>query len=919
MISETRGAEAVYSELTLRTTPPRAPRHLLARPRVNLDSDALRDVPAIIVQAPPGFGKTLLLAQWRREHLARGAAVAWISADAHDDPQRFLHGLVLAVRVGCARPAFGRTLLEGGSVAPDGTEGLTVWLAEIAQTPLDVVLIVDEAERLSPVARAALLYLVHNAPPNLRVVIAARGGFDAAVVDLTAYGQCVCIGAESLRFRLDETMALVQHRFGERVDADRCARLHEMTDGWPLGLQLVLAAMERSADPRGVVDALAERPADEGEQLVGSLIAQLAPDDVAFLTRIAVVDMLHPDLCRALIDGDGDDGDADADADDKGDGSADADAPARLARLMRDTPIFMAGDGSDWCRLHTLAHGVLGARAAELPDDERHALHVRAMRWLAEHGMNEEAARHAHAAGERETAYDLAGRSLYDAVMQGRVATALDWLELLPGDALDRHPGLRLAAAWALALSERHGEAETLIAPILATPDASAALRYECALILSVAAYYADEPDRFLALLAPWSERPPLDGPRQVQTHANRVAMSALLHGQPANARRHLQQAPRGDFGKGHRYAARWGEFVAGLSYLREGQVVLAEDVLRPALTDAESDLGRRHPLPCMLAALLASAAYERDRVDEAAALLANRLDVLERAGASETSLLAYLSAARVAAAQGVERRALDLLEALHAAGIARALPRLCIASVAEQVRIHAGHSRAETCRALAAKLDTLVAQASGSHGPLWQRDIALLQAIAHAYAAVAAQDWPQALDALDRAQPLADETASGHQRIEILALRAFARRNAGDGHDDGRPLMQEAIDLTRTYGLARVFVDAHPALADWARGLVEEGAGGPDAGRAMPVARMPRRAPAEPRAVPSMVLTPKEREVLELLARNLSNKEIAQAIGVGEVTAKWHVKNLFGKLNASTRKHAVLRAQMLGLLEGGE
>jgi LuxR family maltose regulon positive regulatory protein len=67
------------------------------------------------------------------------------------------------------------------------------------------------------------------------------------------------------------------------------------------------------------------------------------------------------------------------------------------------------------------------------------------------------------------------------------------------------------------------------------------------------------------------------------------------------------------------------------------------------------------------------------------------------------------------------------------------------------------------------------------------------------------------------------------------------------------------------------------------------------------------------------MVLTPKEREVLELLARNLSNKEIAQAIGIGEVTAKWHVKNLFAKLSAGTRKHAVRRAQLLGLLEGLE
>jgi LuxR family maltose regulon positive regulatory protein len=68
---------------------------------------------------------------------------------------------------------------------------------------------------------------------------------------------------------------------------------------------------------------------------------------------------------------------------------------------------------------------------------------------------------------------------------------------------------------------------------------------------------------------------------------------------------------------------------------------------------------------------------------------------------------------------------------------------------------------------------------------------------------------------------------------------------------------------------------------------------------------------------VPCVVLTPKEREILELLARNLTNKEIARAGMIGEGTVKWHLKNLFGKLDASSRKHAVRRAVVLGLLEG--
>lgn len=63
-------------------------------------------------------------------------------------------------------------------------------------------------------------------------------------------------------------------------------------------------------------------------------------------------------------------------------------------------------------------------------------------------------------------------------------------------------------------------------------------------------------------------------------------------------------------------------------------------------------------------------------------------------------------------------------------------------------------------------------------------------------------------------------------------------------------------------------------------------------------------------------LLSPKEREVLRLLAHNLSNKQIAAALGVGSETIKWHVKNLFGKLDAGTRRHLIDRARMMGILD---
>jgi DNA-binding CsgD family transcriptional regulator len=73
---------------------------------------------------------------------------------------------------------------------------------------------------------------------------------------------------------------------------------------------------------------------------------------------------------------------------------------------------------------------------------------------------------------------------------------------------------------------------------------------------------------------------------------------------------------------------------------------------------------------------------------------------------------------------------------------------------------------------------------------------------------------------------------------------------------------------------------------------------------------------PAVPPRPSVRSITPKERMILQLLARNYSNKEIAQSIAVSEETVKWHLKNLFGKLDAGSRKHAVTRARTLGFIE---
>lgn len=871
-------------DLLLKVTPPRVPRQLLARERLSSSAEQLSGYPLLLVQAPAGFGKTSLLAQWRREHLGRGTVVAWLSAQAQDGPVRLVQALVLAVRQGAGRPGFGRTLLE----TPLPIDSITAWLAEIAQAAMDTVLFIDEADRLPTDAVELLVYLMRNAPPNLRVVVAARPELKLAIEDLIDYGQCLVIGLSALRFQLDETLSLVGSRFGSRVDNDNAARLHEIVEGWPLGLQLALAAISSSPDPQADLATLT-RHGVLHEQMVGLLLANLAPADVDFLTRIAIVDYLQPELCRAI--------------------TAEDDASERLARLTHDTPIFAADERGEWLRIHQLARDALRVRFSSLDADEQAQLHGRAARWLADHGWLEAAARHALNAGRREWAYDLAERSLYeDYITHGRQGAVLEWLGRLPPDEIDRRPRLLLAAAWALANSGRHAESARLVARIVAQPDIDDALRCECDVILSAAAAYADDPDRLVELGRRWGNSPPLRDPLLLLAHQTIGAYCDVLAGEPALARLRQQQVMEG-VNEVRSSSVRWGEFTIGLTYLREGQVLLVERQLRPTLATAEADFGRRSYFTCMVAALLAAALWDMDRATDAAAALANRLDVLEQFATPESAILGYRTMARVALAGGAEHRALELLEAMHAVGVARGLPSVCVASLVEQVRLHARRFRAESCRILAARVDSLLADSALKRGPLWWREVNVQRNMAHAYAAIAAQEWRRALEPLAQGDAMARQMKEGRLHIEILGLRALALDRCGEKADE---LLREAADLAQAYGLRRVFADAHPMLADLVRRIAPAAT---DALLVAPMQAPPQQVP-QARTAPSMALTPKEREVLELLARNLSNKEIGLAMQISEQAIKWHMKNLFAKLDAGTRKQVVQRARILGLLE---
>lgn len=887
--------DRIEPELVLKTTPPRNQKGLQMRERLSIDSPELLERMAIAVHGPAGFGKTLLLAQWRRELLSRGAVVAWLTLDAHDDSSRFVHGLAAAMAVGSGRQSFSMNSERMIARARDGLDGLTDWLAEVADLGVESVLILDEADKLpDATTRDSLTYLLHNAPANLRVIMASRGRLKLQVADMLARGLYVAISADVLRFRVEETVAILAGRFGARIGPDASAHLHEITEGWPLGLQLAIAAIEKSANLAVAIDELSACSGDIQGYFVESLVARLSAEQVDFLTCISLLDMVHPSLCAALIGHER--------------------AGEQLRELCDSTPIFAEGLDSDWVRIHPLAREFLQARFTDLSPARRQLLHERAASWLEEQSFFEEAAREYLHAGQAEQAYRNIERCLYEVTLRGQFGRVREWIDELPAAEVEARPRLCLAAAWVLALSDRHQEASRLINLIQQAPDTDEETRGEASAIAAAAYYFADRPDESLVIAAEWMDKPTNVSIKLQAMIANQVAVLMLLQGQPERARRIFQRTPSYVWTPQLDAIRGFGEWVFGISYLSEGRVLQAESAFRESLLRAEADIGRRSSVAVILACGLATALLECGHIQEATTVLANRLDVVERLASPDATAMGFLTAARLAGLQGQAHRGHDLLEALFALGEERSIPRFCIVALTEQIRLHALHGRGDTCQTLWRRLQERLPEAVRQRRGLLGAELGLAVGLAGIYVRIAARDWAAVLAELSDINQIAEQLRRGREVVQLKLLRALALKEL---REDGLPSLKEALSLADEYGLQRVVQDTHPDLARWATQVRREDAQVHSEAAPPPKPTVTARPNTMSLSVsPSRLLTPKEREVLQLLARNLSNKQIAQALNVGDETVKWHLKNLFGKFQAGTRKHVVDRAYMLGILE---
>jgi LuxR family maltose regulon positive regulatory protein len=399
----------------------------------------------VLVAAPPGSGKTTLMAEWAMA--SRSQAFTWLSLDAGDeDPVQFWTGVIEALRG--ARPEVGAEALAAleapgthvvESVLPPLIDALDAAGGEPLVLVIDDYHLADDAQ-----VHASMAYLLEHLPEGVRIAMTTRSDPPFPLGRMRARGQLLEVRAADLRFSDREAAGLLNGALGLSLADEQIARLQLRTEGWAAGLQLAGLSLRGRPGPEAFIDAFA----GDDRQLVDYLGEEVLEAQPAkrreFLRRTALLGRMCAPLCEAL--------------------TGDADAGETLAEIERENLFLVALDSTRrWYRYHHLFGDLLRHDLEQTAPGLIPELHARAAAWFAEHDMAPDAIHHAVAAGNSVLAAELVATNWSDAFNRGRHITVARWLAQLPPDLVASDSRLWLARVWTSMDRGRLDEVEPLL------------------------------------------------------------------------------------------------------------------------------------------------------------------------------------------------------------------------------------------------------------------------------------------------------------------------------------------------------------------------------------------------------------------------------------------------------------------------
>jgi LuxR family transcriptional regulator, maltose regulon positive regulatory protein len=880
-----RRVEAADALARIKLFPPRTNAKILVRHRL-LEDVAKKDVKLIIVRAPAGFGKTTVLQQWREAKLGADVRCGWLTLDQGDnDPTKLISGLGNTIHAALDDGAEQFENADNDVAFPNGS------IDRLSRLQSPFALFLDDVDALEgAAARSVLQSLLRSTPDHVQVIVAGRSIPSLGQARLRLADAVLDIGEDELRFHRDE----IGHFFvgrGHALSRPQLDELARYTDGWAAALQLAALSMRHCGSVRTIRDAIGME-SGVAEYLQEDVLEREPAHVRRFLLDVSVLRLLNGTLCDALT------------------GRKDGDA---MLSLLEDEGLFLKrvgiNEGIVWYRFQPLFADFLRRELATEGAGPVAMRHLAASSWFASQGMTVEAAEHAKAGGNTEHALELLDSVAMDHIQRGELTTVLSWGRDLSVEVAHRYERLFAAYIWAEGFvgdtfkAQRRFQDLLELASSLEKRPAFLAMTIICLPVMLAGARQdletmCREGPQALSQLQP--------GTFEHGAVACCVAYALLASGDRERAADALfrakascQQAGR-CYGLAHTYMI---ESIMQICDLRLNKALAG---LRTGYERITAEFSALSQSSGTIASYYAESLYEAGRLDLAASILEKHLNTI--AGAiPDCTITGYRASARMATARGDMAQAGEIVHELRSLGLSRQSTDILRAADWEACWLDAlAGATAEATKRYAelveidAELDPhFLSPADGLVRDLYRLRIALTLDL---------QDW--SIDEISGLIAGSERRGLGIRRLRLQMLKAVALDQSGRAAEARIQMHDAIIEVTRS-GFQRMLLDEGPVVIRLAREVMR--------GSDIDAAEYPAFLSTADEIHPSQSempasakegkllqrLTERENDILLVLEKGLTNREIAECMNVSESTVKWHLRNIFDKLGVGNRTEA--------------
>lgn len=876
-----------------------------------------------LISGPAGFGKTTLLSEFAGQWIGQ---MAWVSLDENDnDPYRFWTHLMAACQNVLPALADVAVALSHSQQPMPGTAIAAALINAIATIEGHLFIVLDDYHAIqNEDIHSAFIFLVEHLPVQMHPIVSTRIDPPWPLARFRARNYLVEIRARDLRFTEAEAGEFLNGMLDARLNPREIAILEERTEGWAAGLQLAALSMKGRQDITGFIHTFKGSHVYIAEYLVEEVLNRQPAEIQTFLLKTSVLKQLNPQLCQAVTDL--------------------ANGDILLGDLYRENLFVVAlDDQGEWFRYHHLFADLLKARLnRHLPKAEVGLLHQRAAEWYEQHGLIADAFEHALAAEDYAWAIGLLETIALPMILQAYVKTVEDWLRAVPEAWIAQSPRLNMAFAWMNLFRGTTFQAVPYITRLqeIFTHDR------------------AGEPPpsiqgEWLALQAEWLIAQ--GKPEESRELANQAL--SVLPAVDKNVRNLIYVTLAKAFQLTYDYenAAEVFRMIARdaqqagdpifetLGISGEGQMALKQGLLRRTFELATGAIqkmelsGIKIPFSATLFGELGEVYFHRHEFEQARIYQARSMETSGKNGYSDPEIYHHLMLSRMLLMEGDLQGAEQEMKV--AARLASETPPAMIRAnvIAQQVSVDLAMGRLPAAERIleaegfsfgdAIHFPNLTPRSKFSFdaGLLYNSGLRLVL-----FKAKKGPDARMLRAGLDLSRPILDgELACRHLPLvlETLLLRAQLFAALGETRQ-GLEEASRALELAQAEGFISSFVGEGKPVADLLTTLSKRG----QPGRVRPgfiqeiLAWFPRplsvgtgmrpeaRAVAEHSALVEP-LTPRELEVLRLIAAGDTNQTIGEKLFITVSAVKKHTTNIFGKLNVNSRTQAVALARQLGLL----